>query len=153
MSGKYDIDMLADACRRGDVATVRACLAKGVNVNSNKHTVYGYTPLMAAVRHNQLEIVRILLARDDLAIADNYCSFTALHDACDFGKADCIALLGQDRRMTRQIINMKTNNGQTALMKAVLWGNLSCVEMMSELEGVDWETKNNTGHSLEDIAR
>jgi hypothetical protein len=147
MYGKYDIDKLGDACRRGDVATVKACLARGVNINSN-------SPLMTAVCSNQLRVVRILLARDDLDIAaTTYNGSSALHLACHKGYADCVALLGKDRRMTRRIINIKCRWGYTALMDAVDYGYLSCVEEMAKLDGVDWETKNKKGKSLEDVAR
>ena len=133
MSGKCDIDKLTDACRRGDVATVQTCLAKGVNVNSKN--VFRDTPLITAVYRNQREIVEILLVRDDLDIAvTNPVGNTVLHYACFEGKADCVALLGQDRRMTRQIINRKNKFGSTALMVAVLYGHLSCVEEMAKLD-------------------
>jgi ankyrin repeat protein len=142
---------LYQRCERGDVATVQVCLARGKNINA-KH--YGQTPMMAAVRRNNIEIVRILLARDDLDITATYGNGnTALHWACYKGNAECVALLGQDRRMTINIINIKNNKGETALMKAVERNHLSCVEMMAELDGVDWETKNKDGESLEDVAR
>ena len=98
--------------------------------------------------------MRILLARDDLDLAvTNKNGDTALHMACGKGYADIVAMIGQDRRMTRQIMNMKNKKGITALMVAVARGNVSCVEKMSELEGVDWETKDKYGLSLEQTAR
>jgi len=146
------------ACIRGEVATAKACLARGVDINSIHTDKYGpsCTPLMAAVTYNKLEIVRILLDRDDLDLAvTDEDGDTALHIACDYtkGNADIVAMLGQDRRMTRQIINMKNNDGETALMMAVARGNLSCVEKMSEIEGVDLEIKDKYGNGLEDMAR
>ena len=84
----------------------------------------------------------ILLARDDLDIAaTGDFGDTALHLACMIGYADCVALLGKDRRMTSNIINIKNRSGKTALMLAVQYNHLSCVEGMAELDGVDWETK------------
>jgi ankyrin repeat protein len=142
---------LYEACETGNVATVQACLARGVNVNDK---YYGQTPLKAAVRRNNIEIVRILLARDDLDITATYGNGnTALHVACYTGNAECVAVLGKDRRMNSNIINIKDNFGETALMKAVEHNKLTCVEMMAELDGVDWETKNKDGKSLEDVAR
>ena len=41
----------------------------------------------------------------------------------------------------------------TALMVAVVYGNLSCVEEMGKLEGVDWFTRDRMGDTLEDVAR
>ena len=141
---------LYKACLAGNVATVQACLARGVNVNA-KHN--GNTPLIIAVIYNNIEIVRILLARDDLDIAATDDVGNALHWACYNGYAECVALLGQDRRMNSKIINLKTENYETALVLAVERNKLSCVERMAELEGVDWEAKNKHGESLEDFAR
>jgi ankyrin repeat protein len=164
-------DELYKACADGDVAKAQACLARGVNVNDK---YCGLTPLMIAVLHNNIEIVRILLARDDLDITTTYFNgitalhyacgkdirathihgcYTALHFACYKGSAECVALLGKDRRMNSNIINTKNNYGNTALMMAVQHDNLSCVEMMAELDGVDWETTDEDGESLEDVAR
>ena len=142
---------LHEACKEEDVGTVQACLARGVNVNA-KHD--GVTPLITAVWYNNIEIVRILLARDDLDIAaTNAAGRTALHNACYKGHAECVALLGKDRNMNSKIINTKTNGGVTALMVAVEENYLPCVERMAELDGVDWETRNMKEESLEDVAR
>ena len=56
---------LDEACEMGDVATVQACLARGVNVNGKHrlelpehnlfHEFNDYTPLTAAVMNNKLE--------------------------------------------------------------------------------------------------
>jgi ankyrin repeat protein len=114
---------------------------------------------MAAVQCNNIEIVRILLARDDLDIAatdsvDRYGGgYTALHFAYMRGYAEYVELLGKDRRMNSKIINIKDSAGKTALMMAVERNDLSCVERMAELDGVDWETENKKEESLEDVAR
>ena len=142
---------LYQACREGDVATVQAFLARGVNVNAKY--LYSDFPLKGAVFGNNIEMLRILLARDDLDIAATDSGYTALHFACAYGYAECIALIGQDRRMTSNIINIKNNCGVTPLMEAVKNNQLSSVQRMAELDGVDWETKNEAGESLEDVAR
>ena len=121
-----------------------------INIKNNA----GNTALVYAVMQNNIEIVRILLARDDLNIAaTNAAGRTALHNACYKGHAECVALLGKDRNMNSRIINTKTNGGVTALMVAVEENYLPCVERMAELDGVDWETGNMKEESLEDVAR
>merc|ERR1719318_2502135 len=145
------------ACDKGyaDIVALIAQDRRMTRQIMNMKNNLGYSALMRAVARNQLEIVRILLARDDLDLADtDKLANTALHVACVMGhaNADIVAMLGQDRRMTRQIINMKNSYGATALMMAVSRGNLSCVEKMSELDGVDWETKDKVGNGLEDRA-
>ena len=79
--------------------------------------------------------------------------YSALHYACSEGNTECIALLGRDRRMTKDILNAVNEQGKTALMLAVELGHLSSVEEMAKLEGVDWKTANEDGESLEDVAR
>ena len=64
-----------------------------------------------------------------------------------------VALLGQDKRMTSQILNIKNNSLETAVMVAVRNGNLDCMEEVAKLHGVDWETKNGNNESMEDAAR
>jgi ankyrin repeat protein len=137
---------------QGDVAAFQACLSRGVNVNDEYN---GVTPLMNAVIYVELELFQILLARDELDIAavKNDCGNTALHLACSLGSRDeFVALLVTDRRMTSKIINIKNYEGETALMTAVKRGDISCVRWMTEVDGVDWETENNDGESLEDVA-
>jgi ankyrin repeat protein len=96
------------ACAAGNVATAQACLARGDDNVNDKYD--DWTPLIAAVRCNNIEIVRILLAKDDVDItANDYTGDTALHWACDKGYAECVALLGKDRRMTKNIINIENN--------------------------------------------
>jgi ankyrin repeat protein len=146
------------ACYKGYAECV-ALLSQDRRMTSriiNTKDSVGKTPLMYAVRLNNIEIVRILLARDDLDIAatDSNVGSTALHLACMMGNAECVALLGNDRRMTSNIINIKDICGDTPLMMAVKHNHVSCVERMSELDGVDWETKTEFfGESLEDVAR
>ena len=142
-----------DAFQTGDVTAVKVFLAQGLNVNM-KFSAHSHTPLMSAVSGNQLEVVKILLARNDLDIADtDQDSDNCLHWACSNDQADSVALLGQDMRMTSKIINKKNVSGDSALMIAVEKGSLSCVEELVKLDGVDLETKNKTGVRLEDLAR
>ena len=53
MSNNYTIEKLFGACVRGDVATAKACLARGVNINDKSYI--GMTFLMAAASENKLE--------------------------------------------------------------------------------------------------
>ena len=55
--------------------------------------------------------------------------------------------------MSSRIINIKNNDGATALMMAVERNDFSCVQRMAELDGVDWETENKKEDRLEDVVR
>ena len=52
-------DLLFDAARRGDVATIKALLAEGTGVNTQDGR--GYTALILAAYDNHIEAVRVLL--------------------------------------------------------------------------------------------
>lgn len=56
-------EQLAEAIRQGDVAKVSALLEQGVDVDRLDTSDY-QTPLMAALEHDNLAIVKLLLARD-----------------------------------------------------------------------------------------
>ena len=112
---------------------------------------------MAAVKSDKTCTVRILLATDDVDIEATNKLYrnsgnSALHYACAGRNTECIALLGQDRGMTKKIINAVNENGKTALMLAVEVGHLSSVKEMAKLKGVDWNTTNEDGESLEYVA-
>jgi ankyrin repeat protein len=87
---KADAEFLT-AARRGDLAGLRAGLARGVAVDV-REPVYHRTALMRASAFDQPEAVRLLLgARADVrAKAQN---FTALHIAAEAGAARVIPLL------------------------------------------------------------
>ena len=135
------------------MTSVEDCLdIRSEDVNSKDS--FGQTPLMTAICHKQLEVVKELLTRDDLNLAVRKpTGNTALHLACSRGSAAIVALLGQDWRMTRPFINFKNNNLETVVMVAARKGNMDCMEEMAKLQGVNWETKNRNNESLEDIAR
>ena len=141
---------LRDACESGHVTTVSSCLSAGANVNTRDYI--DWTPLHLAMWHNHPQVVTILLSRQDIDItAVDNTGQTALHMACERGSSACIPLLGSI--MTVSMINTKCVYGVTALMVAVKDGHLSCVEEMGKLEGVDWETRESEGKTLEDVAR
>ena len=72
------------------------------------------TPLMNAIIYKQLKLVKELLNSDDLNLAavSYHTGDTALHFACVSDSS--VALLGQDKRMTSQILNIKNNGLETA---------------------------------------
>ena len=78
---------------------------------------------------------------------------TALHMACLNNRAAIVAVLGADRRVTREVLNMKDGYGDTALMTAVKHGYVDCVKEMAKLVGVNWDTKNVMGENLKTVAK
>jgi len=128
---------LYNACKEGDMVTVGRCIDEGADVNMKYED--GWTPLMYAMACNHPPVVSLLLTCQNLEMtAVNSNGRTALHCACGFNSAACISVLGtDDRRETREMINMRDSDGRTALMWAVVRGNLDCVEEMAKLLDLD----------------
>ena len=138
------------ACKAGQATTVRSCLSAGADVNSRDE--HGCTPLYLAIRYNYPKVVTELVSSKDCDLAEvDSDGMTALHWACEKDSADVIPILGS--RMPVHLLNIKDERGFTALMMAVQYDHLSCVEEMAKLEGVDWQTRNSKGETLEDVAR
>lgn len=80
-------DLLLAACRRGSCGGVAALLAAGAGVERCVGHVPPYTPLISAVEHRHLPLIRQLLAagaRPDTA---------AMHTACMGGSLDLAEVL------------------------------------------------------------
>jgi ankyrin repeat protein len=70
---------LHEACFRGDVGAVQACLDRGVGVNAVENSVSGTTPLHAACLSGQRAVVDLLLARKANVSAKDWRGDTPLH--------------------------------------------------------------------------
>ena len=64
---------------------------------------------------------------------------TPLITACDIGHGDIVRRLCLDPRID---LNYKNRDGNTAAKVALSKKQFSCVQELSEIEGVDWNTKN-----------
>jgi len=81
-----------DACRSGDVESVRHLLNAGAGVNARDE--YGYTPLHAACFHGHPAIVRLLIeAGADVNAKEKDGGYTPLHYACLHGRTETVRLL------------------------------------------------------------
>jgi hypothetical protein len=70
-------EQLQDAVRKGDVATVKALLDEGVDVNTKYR--YNATPIFFACDAGQLEIVKLLLDKGaDLTVKDSFYGMSPL---------------------------------------------------------------------------
>jgi len=150
----FTIRNLCVACIEGDIQTVRDIVtSKEVDINDRYFT--GSTPLMLAV-NKPAEIVRFLLTQPELRLdkRDSVGGGTVLHSACVHNKNIAVVkLFCQDRRCTPSFVNIKNDEGWTALMVAVYWGELEIVKEMEKVEGIDFDTKNNDDKTLIEMAR
>jgi ankyrin repeat protein len=123
---------LVVAARDGDLARVRALIAKRVSVNEPASD--GSTALLWAADHANLEMTRALIAAGALVNAANKYGVTPLLQASRSGAAPVVQALvraGADVKLTPTAT-------ETALMAAARTGSLDTVKMLLEAgAGVD----------------
>ncbi len=102
------------AAKNESVQTVSLLLEKGADVGAGNWN--GSTALHVAADRESLQIVSLLLEKGaDVSAVDNDGS-TALHQASDNKKnLDVLNCLLNHKTCTRDVVNKKDNNGQTAL--------------------------------------
>jgi len=155
--------ILCGACSDGNIEGVEEIL-RDAFTDINRRDPGGYTPLMWAVSHGHLDIVKRLLEVPDIKLdtalhmarKNNRVSimngYTALHYACIHNSVSIIQLICQDSRCSPAVINKKNSDGETALMIAVRRGHLDIVKELDR-EGTDFFTKDNDGRTLIEMAR
>ena len=148
-----DIKQLTKACMVGDIAKVEAILAEG-EVDANNVDDGGCTPLYYAMMFNHPNIVSKLLATVDIKVdvTDSY-GETGLHEACGNNNVECVKLFTKDKRCTPDVLNMRDNNGESAVMAAVKRGHLESVRAMAAVPGIDFSARNSEGLTMIDLAR
>jgi len=113
---------VADAAMKGDVATVRALLKEGADVNAVQGD--GVTGLHWAARQGAAELAgTLIVAGANVKATTRFGAITPLHLAAERGSAAVIALLvkgGAD-------VNARTSTGATALMFAAASGDTAAI--------------------------
>ena len=120
----------------------------------NKKDNVGATPLIRAVRCQNLDIIRTLLKHPGIELGNKHTSMgsTALHYACAYKNVSMMKLFCQDSRCSPSIVNMKDSYGETALVLAVYYGFLDIVKELDK-EGTDFFAKDRKGRTLIEMAR
>jgi ankyrin repeat protein len=117
---------LVTAAKEGDLQTVRALIAKRVNVN--EHARDGSTALLWAAYHSDIEMTRALVGAGAAVNLPNHYGVTPLLQASRAGDAQMIATLlkaGADLAVTHP-------DGQTPLMAVARTGHLDAVKLLLE---------------------
>jgi ankyrin repeat protein len=125
---------LVVAARRGDMATVRALVARHADVNAPD--VDGSSALHWAVHHDDVGVVKLLLLSGARVDAANRYGVRPLSIACLNGSAGSVAALldaGADP-------NTSQPEGETALMTAARAGSVEVVRMLIA-RGADVDAK------------
>ena len=121
-----DTPAIVEAAKTGDVASLRALVTSGADVNAPQGD--GATALHWAAHRNDVEAVELLLEAGATADRENDLGATALWLASTSGSAEVIAALleaGTDPNVTLRM-------GETPLMAAARSGNLPVLELLLE---------------------
>merc|ERR1712179_425007 len=112
------------------------------------------TPLISAIIWKRANIVRILLSNPNtqLDMTDSK-GYTCMHWACYHDTAEILELLVGDNRCTRDLINMKSEGGDTALIVCVWRASIQALKVMASVDGSDFGIKDAKGLSLLEVAR
>ena len=149
LMGKKD---LYKASLYGDLQSVRAALASGQSANSRGGRDGDFPCLIVAVSRGYNEVVTELLQQEDCdPCLENNKQDTALHLACRMGRVGMVRQLASHPRQSS--LNSKNQYGCTAIMYAVWRGHAECVLALGRVAGVELDTRDWEGMSLEEMAR
>jgi len=123
-----DKDFLA-AARKGDAETIKALLAKGVDVNTK--TEYGATALSYASDRGHVEIIKILIEHGaDVNVKDTFYNATPMTWAASKGHAEVVKLL----------LDKGAQGVDMALIVGVRNDNIELVKVALEKGGINSQT-------------
>ena len=147
--------LFRELCARGDLDGVRAAVARGDDVNVGDQL--RITGLMLALFRGHNNVVKFVLEEPSLHMnSSDRDGDTALHWAVKNGNVTGLrTLLGdpltRDPRLTS--VNSRNRWGWTPLMEAVAEGSVECARELVRVEGVDLDTWDDRGMSVEDMVR
>ena len=113
-------DQFFDAARRGDLATVKALLDKGVDVNTKFR--YGATALSYAADKGHTEVVKLLIERKaDVNVKDTFYNATPIIWAAQKGHAQVVeALIAGGATGIEDALQIGAGGGHTELVRVLL---------------------------------
>jgi hypothetical protein len=120
-----------EAARKGDVASLKAHLDKGVPVDAKWR--YDQTALLMAARGGHMEAVKLLLERGANANAkDSFYSMTALSGAAEKRNAELVKLLlAKGATGADQVMTMAVNRKHADIVKVLIDSGKVSAETMS----------------------
>lgn len=145
-------DDLIYASYRRDMQAVQSFLNDGYSPNSPNEV--GYTPMMGAVRGENVEALCLFLSQGGDAQTADHRGFTVLHWAVGQPPIDPIKQLACVQMLVKAgaKVNACDKSGCTSLMNAAWFG---CTEVVCELlrHGADKTFRDTKGRSAGDLAR
>jgi ankyrin repeat protein len=138
-------EFLIVASQNGHKDIVAFLLEKGIDINQTDKE-YGWTALMEASRHGHVEIVKLLLAKENIEInqGDEYDGKTALIWASEEGHVEIVKLLLAKENID---INQEDKYGKTTLMYASIKGHVEIVKLLLAKENIEINLKDELGYT------
>lgn len=137
---------LLEACRHGNIDTVRTILSDSISLTSKNNSIRrfdineqgrkGDTPLHACCIHGHLNIAKLLLSTKNISLTiRNQKGWTPLHFCCWFNHSKIAELLLStsdtiDLYKIKMQCNKQTNDGFTAIMLACSRGHVNIVKLL-----------------------
>jgi hypothetical protein len=128
-------EKLLAAARKGDVATIKALLDAGTDVNSKNR--YGATALSYAADKGNIEVIRLLLDRGaDVNVKDSFYGSTPLSWAVSKGYTEVVkALIEKGAKDYEQALVFAADNRHIEIVKLILGKHKVSPETLSNALG------------------
>jgi len=137
-------DQFLQACKSGDIETVRLALQYNVDVNYQQ----GWG-LRRAVRYNHPQVWQCLLDHKDIQVnLPNQYGLSALHTACRFNVPGAIFDLLKHPAIE---VNEKSQLGSSPVMVAVKYCRKEALEVIIRDRRIDLSTVDNQNRRIEDV--
>ena len=137
-------EQFLSACKSGNLMLVMLTIQQKVAVNHNA----GWG-LRRAVRYNNPQVWRYLLAQEDIQVnLANESGQSALHTACRFNILEAVSdLLGHPNIL----LNKKSDLGSSPIMVAAKYCSKEAFGAVIEDKRADLETVDNQGRTIEEV--
>ena len=136
--------LFLESCKTDDIQKVIACVTLNVDVNFRDNE--GKSALNHVCSKNSKDCLEFLLSQPDIDVnikAKN--NATPLIISCYNGYSDIAWRLCQEPTIN---LNCQDNyKGCTAAAMAVFWNKINCVNVLKNVDGVDWNIPTKNGNS------
>eukprot|EP00761_Pharyngomonas_kirbyi_P010705 gb/GECH01010726.1/.p1 GENE.gb/GECH01010726.1/~~gb/GECH01010726.1/.p1 ORF type:complete len:160 (+),score=18.22 gb/GECH01010726.1/:1-480(+) len=143
-ASEHPTTILGDAAQEGDILQVKQLIRRGHDVNGC--TLWKWTPLHAACRNGQLNVVQVLLRNSNIRInSRDESGYTPLHAACEGNHVNVVQKLLSVPEID---LNAQTQWGYTPLHCACFNKNVPVIRQLLQQKhiNINLTDKDNCRH-------